>query len=368
MAAYTTIDDPSEYFQTLVYAGTGGLNVPVTHTNTGNSDLQPDFIWFKDRGAGYSHALYDSNRGRAKVVYSDSTVAEASSGVNDDLVSFDSDGFKVGSPSNANSTNGGTTSKVAYQWKSNGGTTASNSDGDLTSTTQFNSTAMFSIITYTGKDPIEPLDIGHGMGVVPDVYIVKNRDRSANWGVYHKNLTSPAENRNLKLNLANAEAAESTFWRNEAPTTTIIKTGENASVNVANEKFIVYAWKSVQGFSKFSSYEGNGEATNGPFVFTGFSPAWVMIKNIETANRPWYIFDNQRRTFNPNGTIFKANTGDAEATDQAIDMLSNGFKIRPDALGSFGTSTLNHSGQTMVYLAFAHHPQVTSTGIPTTAR
>lgn len=365
MAAYTTIDDPSAYFQVATYTGAGASQ---TVTNDGNSDLQPDWLWIKRRNAGYAHALFDSNRGLGSsnppMLESDSTAAE---NANQNWISgVGTDSFTIGiNEQNLSNTSG---TYVAFQWKANGGTTSSNTDGDLTSTVQFNSTAMFSIITYTGKDPIEPLDIGHGMGVAPDVYIVKNRDRAANWGVYHKNLTSPAQNRNLKLNLANAEAAESTFWRNEAPTPTNILTGENASVNVANEEFVVYAWKSVQGFSKFSSYEGNGEATNGPFVFTGFSPAWVMIKNIETANRPWYIFDNQRRTFNPNGLFLRANTVDAEATDQAIDMLSNGFKIRPDALGSFGTSSLNHSGQTMVYLAFAHHPQVTSTGIPTTAR
>ena len=366
--AYTTIDDPSAYFQIAVYNGTAGLNLPNVVTNDGNSDLQPDLLWIKDRGAGYSHALFDSNRGRAKVIYPDGPNAEASSGTNDDLVSFDTDGFSVGAPSNANSTNGGTTSKVAFQWKANGGTTSSNTDGDLTSTVQFNSTSKFSIITYTGKNPIEPLDIGHGMGEAPDVVFVKNRDRSITWGVYHKDLTSPAENRYLRLDDAAAEAANSTVWRNEAPTTSIIKTGESAVLNQPNEEIVMYAWKSVQGFSKFGSYDGNGDATNGPFIYTGFSPAWVMIKNIETANRPWYIFDNQRRTFNPNGLFLRANTGDAEANDQSIDMLSNGFKIRPDALGSYGTSSLNHSGQTMVYMAFAQHPFTTSSGVPCTAR
>ena len=360
MAAYTTIDDPSAYFQTTLYTGNATADTAIT--NSGNSDLQPDWIWIKRRDGSADHNSFDSTRGTGKHLAQNQTQGENT--VNG-VTAFNTDGFTLSTNGDSNYNTG---TFAAWQWKANGGTTSSNSDGDLTSTVQFNSTAKFSIITYTGKDPIEPLDIGHGMGEAPDVYIVKNRDRAANWGVYHKNLTSPAQNRNLKLNLANAEAAESTFWRNEAPTTTIIKTGENASVNVANEKFVVYAWKSVRGFSKFGSYEGNGEATNGPFVFTGFSPAWVMIKNIETASRPWYMFDNQRRTFNPNGSFLRANTADAEATDQAIDMLSNGFKIRPDALGSYGTSSLNHSGQTMVYMAFAQHPFTTSTGIPATAR
>ena len=233
--AYTLIDDPSGYFQIAMYNGQSGTQFAVT--NDGNSDLQPDLIWFKDRGAGYSHALVDTNRGRDKYIYPDGPNAEASTGnVTYDCVSFDTDGFTVGAPSAANSTNGGTTSKVAYQWKANGGTTSSNTDGDLTSTVQFNSTAKFSIITYTGKNPIEPLDIGHGMGEAPDVILVKNRDRSITWGVYHKDLTSPAENRYISLSSDIAESANSTVWRNEAPTTSIIKTGESAILNQPNEK------------------------------------------------------------------------------------------------------------------------------------
>jgi len=372
MAAYTTIDDPSEYFQVETYTGSG-QNTSVTFS--GNSNLKPDWLWIKNRTAGYAHAAFDSNRSLGSAVNApflepNDTSAENSNQNwwNSTNNGINTDGFQFGSVSEHNLNNNGS-EYVAWAWKVNGGTTSSNTDGDLTSTVQVNTTAGISIFTYTGKDPIEPLDIGHGLGSVPDMFIIKRRNGgSRNWGVYHKDMAATPQNNYLRLNSANAVAAASTWWRNEAPTSTIIKTGEQADVNQPNDTFVGYAFKGIQGYSKFGEYIGNGEATNGPFVFTGFSPAWVMIKNTETANRPWYMFDNKRRTFNANGSILKANTADAEATDQAIDMLSNGFKIRPDALGSFGTSTINHSNQTMVYMAFAQHPFVTSGNIPTTAR
>jgi hypothetical protein len=364
MAAYTTIDDPSAYFQIAMYNGQSGTQFAVT--NDGNSNLQPDFIWFKDRGAGYSNAVVDTNRTRDKYLYPDSTVAEASTGnTGYDCVSFDTDGFTVGGPSAANSTNGGTTSKVAYQWKANGGTTSSNSDGDLTSTVQFNSTAKFSIITYTAKNPIEPLDIGHGMGEIPDVVWVKNRDRSVQWGVYHKDLTSPAQNRYLGLNTDAAETANSTVWRNEAPTTSIIKTGESAILNQPDEKIIMYAWKSVQGFSKFGRYTGNGNA-NGAFVFTGFKPALLIIKNYGNSGYEWRMVDNRRSPVNEVDKFLFPNLSNAEfngaGTSQDIDFLSNGFKIRTD------NTALNGDSHKYVYFCWAENPFVTSTGIPTTAR
>ena len=362
--AYTTIDDPSAYFQIAMYNGQSGTQFAVT--NDGNSDLQPDLIWFKDRGAGYSHALVDTNRGRDKYIYPDGPNAEASTGnVTYDCVSFDTDGFTVGGPSAANSTNGGTTSKVAYQWKANGGTTSSNTDGDLTSTVQFNSTAKFSIITYTGKNPIEPLDIGHGMGEAPDVILVKNRDRSITWGVYHKDLTSPAENRYISLSSDIAESANSTVWRNEAPTSTIIKTGESAVLNQPNEKIIMYAWKSVQGFSKFGKYTGNGNA-NGAFVYTGFKPALVLIKVISNAGYQWWLTDNKRNPHNEMDKWFFPDLSNAEyngaGASKDIDFVSNGFKLRASDDG------FNGSGKTYVYFAWAENPFTTSTGVPCTAR
>ena len=366
MADYTTIDDPSVYFQANAYTGNGSDDHAIT--NGGNSDLQPDIIWIKERDNSGAHSLHNTMGSISLFLEPNATSANAFDTTT--VKSVQSDGFTLGTESNHNQSS---TDYIAWQWKVNGGTTSSNTDGDLTTTVQVNQTAGISIFTYTGLDPIEPLDLGHGLGAVPEFFFIKktNSGTARNWGLYHKDMAATPQNNYLRLNSANAVAAASTWWRNEAPTSTIIKTGEQADVNQPSDTFVCYAWKSVQGFSKYGKYTGNGDATNGPFIYTGFSPAWVMIKNADTAARPWYMFDNKRRTFNPNGSILKADTSDAEATDQAIDMLSNGFKVRPDSLGSFGTSSLNHSGQTIIYMAFAQHPFVTSTSansIPTTAR
>ena len=218
--------------------------------------------------------VVDSTRGVTKYLSTDSTATEAT--VTSRVASLDTDGFTLNGASNPVNASGAT--YVGWQWKANGGTTSSNTDGDLTSTVQFNSTAGFSIVTYTGKDPIEPLQVGHGMGEAPDVIIIKNRSSGRLWPVYHKDLTSPAANRYLILNTSTyGELANSTLWGNVAPSSTIISTGENAGVNQPNENLVAYCWKKRQGFSKFGKYVGNGNA-NGPFVYTGFKPAFLMTK------------------------------------------------------------------------------------------
>lgn len=356
MAAYTTIDDPSEYFQVYAFTKSSGAG---SATFDGNSDLQPDFLWVKSRTNADSHELWDSTRGVSATLFSNSS--EVEDAADNRLTSFNTDGFSWGTAGNLNAAG----DVVSFGWKANGGTTSSNTDGDLTSTVQFNSTAKFSIITYTGKNPIEPLDIGHGMGEKPDVVWVKNRDRSIQWGVYHKDLTSPAQNRYLGLSTDAAEIANSTVWRNEAPTTSIIKTGESAILNQPNEEIVMYAWKSVQGFSKFGRYSGNGDA-NGAFVFTGFKPALVIIKNYGNSGYEWRMVDNKRSPVNEVDKFIFPNLSNAEfngaGTSQDIDFLSNGFKIRTN------NTALNGDGHKYVYFCWAENPFVTSTGIPTTAR
>jgi len=374
--AYTNIDDPSAHFQTLVFTGTGGLNLPVTHTNTGNSDLQPDLIWFKDRGAGYSHAIMDSSRGRAKVIYPDVVNAEVSSGVNDDLVSFDTDGFKVGAPSNANSTNGGTTSKVAWQWKANAGSTTSVSASGTGSgcvnacTHQANTTAGFSIITYTGRD--DQLNNGqhsilkHGLGVAPTLIILKRRDASADWYVMGKHVTSAsAYSNNEYLSLNDSDAINGNSYTGSiAPTSTDIYLG-NELVNVASATYIMYAFADIQGYSKFGKYAGNANA-DGSFIYTGFKPALVIIKVTTNAGYNWWITDNKRNPQNEMDKWLFPDLSNAEyngaGASKDIDFLSNGFKLRASDDGFNGT------GKSYIYMAFAENPFVTSTGIPTTAR
>ena len=358
--AYTTIDDPSAFFQIATYTGNGGSNHGIV--NNGNSDLKPDILWYKSRSHTTSHILYDSSRahdsGETKFLTVNTTAIDKTDAQM--LESFDTDGFSLNTDTDGNG-NGRT--YVAWQWKVNGGTIANNTDGDLTTSVQVNQTAGCSIITYTGIDPIEPLDLGHGLGKVPEFWFIKSRQIGAKqWGVYHKNMNATPQNYYLTMHTGNAAAAASTWWRNEAPTTTVIKTGEQDDVNRANSNYICYAWTSIQGFSKFGKYVGNASA-DGPFIYTGFQPAWIMIKTVSTTD-DWYIFDNEREGYNPSVWRIRANTtgGDTTGTDNTVDHLSNGFKLR------FTGGSINGSGLTYIYMAFAKHPFVTSTGVPTTAR
>jgi len=356
MGKYTAIDDPSAYFQTATYTGTGSS---LSITNDGNSNLKPDICWIKTRSSStYNHVFTDSSRGSTKVLVTQGTNAEAD--VTNSITSYNTDGFTLGDWAHVNYSG---VTYVGWQWKANAGTTSSNTDGSKTATVQANQDAGFSIVTYAGSGSAST--VGHGLADTPDVIIFKNRSAANVWATYHQGL---GNNYKLELNSANAQDSDGSFMNGTLPTSSVFTVGASVNTNGSGSNYVAYCFAEKQGYSKFGSYTGNGDATNGPFIYTGFSPAWVMIKNIETANRPWYMFDNQRRTFNPNGLFLRANTSDAEANDQAIDMLSNGFKIKPDALGSYGTSSINHSGQTMVYMAFAQHPFVTSTGIMGTAR
>ena len=353
--AYSDIKDPSAHFQTLVFTGTGGLNLPVTHTNTGNSDLQPDLIWFKDRGAGYSHAIMDSSRGRAKVIYPDVVNAEVSSGANDDLVSLDTDGFKVGAPSNANSTNGGTTSKVAWQWKANGGTTASNTSGSTTTTVQANQDAGFSIVTYLSNGNVANQTLGHGLGVAPDVIISKRRGATADWLVYHKSLGVGSF---LQLNEALPASTTNPPYKDN-PTSTVFSTQNQFQ---ATDNFVSYCFAEKQGYSKFGSYKSNA-SVDGPFIYTGFKPAMIIAHRSSNNNKQWLIKDNARNPSNEVDFNLYPNSDSAETNTNVrheIDFLSNGFKIRDQY-------DLNQAGGTFIYMAWAENPFVAG-GIPTTAR
>ena len=359
--AYTNIDDPSAYFQIATYTGNGTDNTAITYD--GNSDMQPDFLWFKLRSTTGNHVLFDSNRGVTKYIRSNTTAAETINGTL--LKSFDTDGFTVGSNASTNYNN---QTLVSWGWKVNGGTTSSNTDGTVTTTTQVNSDAGFSIVTWAGGGTGT---LGHGLGETPDMWIIKNRDYAVSWAVgFSDSNILGGRSKYLSLNTSGAVATYNNLWGTsdaQINSTTIGAAGDR-TINISGDDYVGYFFKAKQGYSKFSSYIGNGESLNGPFVYTGFKPAWVMIKNTETANRTWVVYDTKRRTFNPNGTILTASTTTAEDTNQAIDMLSNGFKVKPGALGSYGTSNINHSGQRMIYMAFAENPFTTSTGIPTTAR
>jgi len=349
--AYTNINDPSAYFQTAS-VWTGGSST-LAITNDGNSDLQPDWVWIKCTNASQPHALVDSSRGTSKYLESASDAGEVTD--TGRLQSFDTDGFTLAGNSGPVNTAGGT--YVGWQWKANGGTTSSNTDGTITSTVQANTDAGFSIVQYTGTGTAAT--IGHGLGVAPAMYIVKNRDQvGTNWTVFHKDLTSNAYSLYLNDNSAQSNAVG--YWNGTSPTSTVFSIkNTSGDVNTNTEDYVVYCFANKQGYSKFGSYVGNGNV-NGTFVYTGFKPAWVMTKEVNAAGS-WVIYDNKRDTFNPETKYLVAEANGAESTFTQYDFVSNGFKFRT-------SGSENSSGNKHIYMAFAENPFTTSTGIPTTAR
>ena len=350
--AYTTIDDPSAHFQIALYAGDGSTQ---SITNDGNSDLQPDWVWTKSRSDSSLALITDSTRGTGKRIYPSSTSAEESH--SNMVTAFNSDGFSIGNHSAINTNN---YNYVGWQWKANGGTTASNTDGATTSTVQANTDAGFSIVTYTGTGSATTL--GHGLGVAPAMLIVKNRTTAVDWAVYHKDLTDAGYV--IAINSTDAEADSGTNrWNHTDPTSSVFSVGSGQQTNQNTNSMICYAFAEKQGYSKFGKYVGNGNA-NGAFVYTGFKPAWLMIKDIGAAGN-WFITDHKRNPFNLTDDWLVANGSGAETNyvnASSVDYLSNGFKLRTTY------SEANTSGRTYVYFAFAENPFVTSTGIPTTAR
>ena len=346
--AYTTIDDPSAYFQTTLYAGDGnGSGQAITHG--GNSDLQADFIWIKNRTDAENHSLTDSVRGANKGVLSNSSDAESTDNSNGYLSSFNSDGFttaNAGVYNNASSKN-----YVSWNWKA-GGSSSTNTDGSQNTTVSVNTTAGFSIVKWTGADSTGSL--GHGLGAVPKMIIAK-RLATRNWTVYH---VAMGANKKLFLNTNAAETSIADF--DATPTSSVINVGYTDDANGSGSDYIGYVFAEKQGYSKFGSYTGNGNA-DGPMIWTGFKPAFIMYKNTARAIS-WLIHDNKRLGYNPDNDEQHPDTNATDGTDDRADILSNGFKIRESS------NLMNVSGEQVIYMAFAENPFVTSSGVPATAR
>jgi len=360
--AYTTIDDPSAHFHIQLHTGDGENSLAITNdANAG--DFSPDLLWVKNRtssgGAG-DQMVFDTTRGSSKNVLANKDEVEATE--TEVLLSFDTDGFSVG---RSGTVNQDTSNFVAWQWKANGGTTSSNTDGDYTSTVQANTTAGFSIVKYgdaTSFSSSSPATVGHDLGAVPKMIMIKNLDGVRSWGVHHAGLTDAGKI--IYLDLTDAEASSSGFMNSTAPTSSVFTVNTLNVANGNNLEYIAYCFAEKQGYSKFGSYTGNGDA-DGAFVYTGFKPAWVMIKCTSEGSRNWLIYDNKRETFNEQEYFFSANSNSAETRDDGyseIDLLSNGFKLR----GASGDT--NKSSATFIYMAFAEHPFVSSEGVPCTAR
>jgi hypothetical protein len=359
--AYTNIDDPSAYFQTALYTGNNTANHAIT--NDGNSDLQPDMLWIKSRDAAHSHWLVDSSRGVTKGFFVDATDAEKTSLATRDVASFDTDGFTVGVPYQSSSTNSNASTKVAWQWKANGGTTSTNTAGTINTTIQTNTTAGFSICTHDGNGTAGAT-FGHGLGVKPDFIIAKRRDGITNWRCYHSDLGAT---KTILLNTTDASFDSSDSWNNTEPTSTLVSVGSGSRTNATGSPILFYIFASKQGYSKFGKYTGNGNA-DGTFIYTGFKPAFVLVKNYSNSGYDWRLVDSARNTFNLTDLLLMPNNDSAEfdgsthAQNIGIDFLSNGFKCRS------GQGAFNLNGGSYIYMAFAENPFTTSTGIPTTAR
>ena len=349
--AYTTIDDPSAHFQNKIYVG--NATDDTAYTNDGNSNLQPDFLWVKNRQQTVDHVLFDSTRGVTKNVRSNTSSQESTN--SNYLKSFDSNGFTMGT---SNRVNGNTDEMVAWQWKANGGTTSSNSSGSITSTVQANTTAGFSIVTYTGAGGNQT--IAHGLGAVPKWILIKRRDGAGDWTGYYSVL---GDEKFMRLNSTNAVGDQATYFNDTTPTSTVFTVGNAGDVNQSSGTHVAYCFAEIQGYSKFGSYEGNGNA-DGPFVHTGFKPAWVLIKRTEGSDH-WYLYDIARAETKGNEVDIAIEASNANVefdTSGDLDFLSNGFKNR----GSI--TVTNASGEKYIYMAFAEHPFVSSEGIPVTAR
>ena len=267
--SYTNgLDDPSAHFQTLLW--TGNSTDGRALTNDGNSDLQPDWVWLKNRNAGYNHFLQDSSRGNTKVINSDSNATEST--YTNMVESFDTNGFTVGFDGGQVPNFNGNTF-VGWQWKANGGTTSTDTTSSITSTVQVNSDAGFSIVTYTG-DGTTTGGFGHGLGVAPKVVFVKRRNTAADWAVYHKDIGAA----NF-LKLSTTEAQQSGVWQGIDPSSTRVTVYQGGFVNGNGDDYVAYCFAEKQGYSKFGKYVGNG-STNGSFIYTGFKPAWVMAKKV----------------------------------------------------------------------------------------
>jgi len=346
--AYTTIDDPSAYFQAKGYAGNSVDNTAIT--NDGNSNLQPDLIWFARYDTPGDKFLLNSSRGVTKFLISSGTDAEGTS--TSIVKSFDTNGFSVGTNSNSNSSS---SNYVAWQWKANGGTTSSNTDGSITSTVQANQDAGFSIVTYTTAG--STATIGHGLGAKPDVILLKKRNGAISWYVRHVSTGTSY----LNLNLTSAAVSNPTAtWTTTEPTTSVYSIGTSSDFNINGGEYLAYCFAEKQGFSKFGKYVGNG-STDGSFIYTGFKPAVIILKRTDSAKN-WNIITGATIQKNVIDERFNLNLGNIQSEGDWADFVSNGFKLRTT------NASINASGGTYIFMAFAENPFTTSSGIPTTGR
>ena len=317
-----------------LYTGNGSTQSISNAVNT--VSFKPDFVWYKSRTVtAYNHGLFDSVRGVNAFLASNLTNAEATySGVS----AFNLDGFSLGTDAGGNAS---ATTYVGWQWKA-GGTAVSNTAGTITSSVSANTTAGFSVVTYTGNGSASAT-VGHGLGVAPSLIIVKNRSAAgSSWAVYHVSIPTQY----IVLNIT--DAAQAGQWISST-TTTISYSSLSSWTNTSAATYVAYCWAPIAGYSAFGTYTGNGSA-DGPFIYTGFRPRFIMIKSSSSAYN-WFIQDTSRDATNVMGLDIMPNLAQVEAADSPTnDFLSNGFKVRNTYV------SLNGSGSTYIYAAFAENP------------
>ena len=323
-----------DHFNTILYTGNG-------QTGLANSGVgfQPDFVWLKNRtGTAYYHQIYDSTRGATKALYT--AVSNAEDTISG-LTAFGSDGFTVGNSATANN-NG--VSTVAWNWKANGGTTVTNEAGSIDSAVQANTDAGFSIVNWSGN-ATSGATVGHGLTVAPEMTIGRRTNDATSWHVYHTAMDAANNGQAYMYLDATTVVRTSTEFFTAKPSSSVVTLGDYATMNGNNDTIIMYAFHSVEGYSKFGKYTGNGSA-DGPFVYTGFRPAWVMIKRTDTVNN-WMMSDSVRDIDNVVTELLYANLANAAYALLHLDFTSNGFKVRAT------NASWNASGGTYIYMVFA---------------
>jgi hypothetical protein len=339
-----TIPAGNLFMNATLYTGTGAVQ-SITNGVAGQS-FQPDFVWMKRRNGAGDHNLFDSVRGVYKDLYTNSTSAETT--YTDSLTAFNSNGWSLGTDASGNYVNTSGQTMVGWNWKA-GGTAVTNTSGTISSQVSANTTSGFSVVTYTGTGA--NATVGHGLGVAPQFIIVKNRTSSVPaWYCYNQYLdaTSP-QNYAIYLNLTNARDPATAFWNNTAPTSTVFTVGTSSGVNGSTNAMVAYCWTPIAGYSAFGSYTGNG-SSDGPFVYTGFRPRFVMIKRSDSTS-DWFMWDTSRSPYNAVSVELYADASAAEASSGSNpDILSNGFKLR------LSNSDRNASGGAYIYMAFAENP------------
>jgi len=330
----STVLKGGDYFNAVARNGYG------TGGGTTTTGFYPDFIWEKQRNGASDHYLVNTIAGGTKTLSSNKTAAEATD--NNWITAFSSTGYTHGS------SDFGTGDTVAvWAWNANSGSSSSNTSGTITSTVSANTTAGFSIVTATAPSAAAQGTVGHGLGVTPSMIFLKTRSTTYNWSVYHASVCDTTS-KYLRLNDTSALLTYSTVWGAALPTSSVFGiTGDGAAA--PSGTFVAYCFAPVAGYSAFGSYTGNG-STDGPFVYLGFRPEFVMIKNATTAGTSWEMFDNARETSNLMDLELLANSSAAEGTYTYGDFVSNGFKLRSTNNG------VNQSSATLIYMAFAENP------------